>query len=155
MKTDKVLGILVIIVFVLLGGVYAQFIVQDQATAKNIRMLKDKVDGFDSTLKKIETQARTNADIIKNIEGKSAASDAQNRDIASKLDSMAKDVQQLQNDVRDAIASKEVKVSAAPVVPEPAQPAPAIEPTIAETIPTDTGTPAVEKPVITEQVLQP
>jgi len=155
MKTDKVLGILVIIVFVLLGGVYAQFIVQDQATAKNIRILKDKVDGFDATFKKIESQARSNTDSMKNIESKYAASDAQSRDIASKLEGMAKDVQQLQNDVKDAIASKEVKVSAAPVVSEPAQPAPATEPTIAETMPTDTATQVKEHLVITEQVLQP
>lgn len=155
MKTDKVLGILVIIAFVLLGGVYAQFVVQDQATAKNIRMLKDKVDGFDAIFKKIESQARGNADSIKNIEGKAAASDAQSRDIASKLEGMVKEIQQLQNDVKDAIASKEVKVSVAPVVSEPAQPAPATEPTIAQTIPIDAATPAAEQPEAAEQALQP
>ncbi|MEK7849811.1 MAG: hypothetical protein AAB213_03200 [Candidatus Omnitrophota bacterium] len=158
MKTDKVLGILVIIVFVLLGGVYAQFVVQDQATVKNIRMIKDKVDGFDATFKKIESQARSNADSIKNIEGKAAASDAQSRDIASKLEGMAKDIQQLQNDVKDAIASKEVKVSVAPVaapVSESVQPAPAIETTIAPTMPTDAATPTAEQPVEAEQSLQP
>jgi septal ring factor EnvC (AmiA/AmiB activator) len=155
MKTDKVLGILVIIAFVLLGGVYAQFVVQDQATSKNIRMLKDKVDGFDAIFKKIESQARSNTDSIKNFEDKAAASDSQSRDIASKLEGMAKDIQQLQDDVKDAIASKEVKVSVAPVVipvSEPVQPVPVIEPEIAQTLPIDAE---AGQSVEAEQVLQP
>ena len=151
MKTDKILGILVIIAFVLLGGVYAQFVVQDQAMVKNIRMLKDGVDGFDAILKKIESQARSNADSMKNIEGKAAASDAQSRDIASKLEGMAKDIQQLQNDVKDAIALKEVKVSVAPIatpVSEPVQPAPATEPTTDQAMPIDAATPAAEQALL-------
>jgi len=154
MKTDKLLGIFVIIAFVLLGGVYAQFVTQDQATVKNIRVLKDKVDGFDAIFKKIESQSRSNADSMKNIEGKAAASDAQSRDITSKLEGMAKDIQQLQNDVKDAIASKEVKVSVAPAatpVSEPAQSAPATEPTIAQAIPTNAATPAAEQPAEASQ----
>ncbi|MFH0941248.1 MAG: hypothetical protein V1840_05275 [Candidatus Omnitrophota bacterium] len=159
MKTDKVLGIFVIIAFVLLGGVYAQFVVQDQATVKNIRMIKDKVDGFDAIFKKIESQSRSNSDSIKNIDGKAAASDAQSRDIASKLEGMAKDIQQLQNEVRDIIASKEVKVSAAPVVTPVVEPAPtpasATESITTQATPMDAETSATaELPAEAEQATQ-
>ncbi|GEM_PF-6927218 len=150
MKTDKVLGILIILAFVLLGGVYAQFMAQDQATAKNIKAIKDKVDGFDGAIKKIESQAQSNADSIKDIVGKAGANDAQNKDIASKLEGMAKEIQQLQDDVKEVIALKEVKVSevppAATVVPEPAAPTDEAKPE---------ATPAAEQPEATEQVLQP
>lgn len=157
MKTDKVLGILVIIVFVLLGGVYAQFVVQEQATAKNVRMLKDRVDGFDVIIKKIESQARSNADSMKNIEGKAAASDAQNRDITSKIEEMSKDIQQLQDDVKDAIASKEVTVSVAPVVTpvsEPLQPALPAESAMDQIVTADAATEAAEQPVQAEQAAE-
>ncbi|OIO36027.1 MAG: hypothetical protein AUJ74_04170 [Candidatus Omnitrophica bacterium CG1_02_44_16] len=161
MKTDKVLGILVIIVFILLGGAYAQFVVQEQATAKNIRGLNRKVGDFDAILKKIGSQAKDNADIIKNIEDKATANDARSRDVASKLEEMDKDIQQLQNDVKEAIALKEVKVSAAPAVTPVAgsvQLAPAGGSTVsteAQTAPADTVMPAAERSTVEGQALQP
>ncbi len=147
MKTNKVLGVFVIIAFVLLGLVYAQFMQQEQLTGKNVQVLSQKVDGFDGVLKKIESSAKSSMESVKNMEAKVTAGDSERKDLSAKIDNMSKDIQQLQNDVKTALAAKEVKVSAAPT-PEPAQPAP-VAPVAPEAQVSTTPAPAPEQAPVT------
>ena len=148
MKTDKFFGALIIILFVLLGLVYAQFLQQGQMAGKNIQLLEQKVDGFEFILKKINSEVKSHVETVKNIDAKVSASDIERKDLASKIETLSKEIQTLQEDVKNLKASKEVKVSVTPA-PEPSSKSVLVsEPTVAA--PPETAS-EPEQPAATEE----
>lgn len=114
MKADKISLVLVILAFVALGLAYVLLTQHDEAAVQTIESLRLKVDGFDVLLKKIETQVKTSAESVKNIESKIAFGDVGQKDMTSKLESINKDLEQLREEMKSVLAAKEVSVSAVP-----------------------------------------
>ncbi len=120
MKADKFFGVLIIIAFILIGLVYAQFMQQGQVTGKNIKILEDKVNEFDRALKKVDLEVRGSDEVIKGIDGEVRSAAIERKDMVSKIESLAKDIEALQNDVKGLKSAKEVNVSLTPAQ-EPAE----------------------------------
>jgi len=104
MKSEKVLWVLIIVIVLSLGLLSANIVMQANTTGKNIQTLRDRVDGF---------QKGTFA-----LEGKINAGDTERKNIASKIEGLSKDIQELQGDVKSLKTAKETQVSVTPQ-PEP------------------------------------
>ena len=100
MKSEKVLWVLIIVIVLSLGLLYAAVVIQANATGKNIQTLQDKVDGF-----------RKGAAAL---EGKMNAGDTERKNLASKIEGFSRDIQELQSDVKNLKTAKETQVSVTP-----------------------------------------
>lgn len=119
MKTDRVLAVLVIVTLILLGLVYFQVMQQEAAAGKNFQALSRKVEGFEKAIAGMDAKVKSNVDIVKNVDAKVSAGDAERKDLAGKIESLSKEIQALQNDVADYKSLKDAQISVVPAQESP------------------------------------
>lgn len=126
MKANTIVLVLVVVIMLALtGGAYFLFMRQGQMSGKNLEAVKADIEKLSAALKDtgaqfkdLEDRVKGTADSLKGLEDKVALGDTERKDVAAKVDSLMKAVEELKGGATTVSAEPEAAVSVSAPAPE-------------------------------------